>query len=114
MKVSIVVPVLNPGSSWQDWLKSIDKQSVVICEKVIIDSSSTDGYVEQSLEYGYKIISIHQNEFDHGATRQLALSHIGNSDIVVYLTQDAILENSHSIKNLIDVFEDDAIAIAYG
>ena len=114
LKVSVVVPVLNPGGSWSCWLRTVDDQSVQFCEKIIIDSTSTDGSVEQSSQHGFKIFTIEQSDFDHGATRQSALEYTGDADIVVFLTQDALLENNNSIKQLIEAFNDDEVAIAYG
>lgn len=114
LKISLVVPTYNPGKIWLEWLNAVAIQTIPADTKLIIDSSSSDGSVEQSSQYGFKVIVIEQNEFDHGGTRQLALDYIDDSDVVVYLTQDAILQNKDSLKNLVEVFNDESVAIVYG
>lgn len=112
--VSLVVVTYNPGLWWSDWLHSVNCQTVPFVKKIIIDSSSDDGCLQRSDLTGFDVVTIMSDEFDHGGTRQLALEYIGDSDIVVYLTQDAILIGEDAIKNLVRAFEDDNVAIAYG
>jgi len=112
--ISIVVPVFNPGETWHDWLEAVGSQSARFFTKVVIDSSSTDGCVGECTEYGFDVIVIPTDDFDHGTTRQLALKYVKESDVVVFLTQDAILSDSDSIRSLVKSFEDERVAIVYG
>ena len=113
-KVAVVVPVYNPGALWPIWLDAVDNQSAKLYKKVVIDSSSSDGFVELSSGYGFDVVVIPNSEFDHGGTRQLAVEFVGDADIIVYLTQDAILQNKDSIRKLIKAFDDPEVAVVYG
>jgi rhamnosyltransferase len=53
-------------------------------------------------------------EFNHGATRQLAVNILSDSDILIYLTQDAILTDFNALRNLTDRFKDESVGVAYG
>jgi rhamnosyltransferase len=55
------------------------------------------------------------SDFNHGGTRNLALSHLpAGTDVVVYMTQDALLADPHALSRLMSVFADPAVACAYG
>jgi rhamnosyltransferase len=59
------------------------------------------------------VIIIHQNEFDHGGTRAKAAS-LAEGEILVYMTQDALPYNEHTVENILKVFDDNRIGAAYG
>jgi rhamnosyltransferase len=45
----------------------------------------------------------------------LALSHLpAGTDVVVYMTQDALLADPHALSRLVSVFPDPDVACAYG
>jgi len=52
--------------------------------------------------------------FSHGGTRQLAVDLLPEAEIVVFLTQDAILTDRDAISNLVNRFDDPAIGLVYG
>ncbi|HMT03419.1 MAG TPA: hypothetical protein PKD00_08965, partial [Burkholderiales bacterium] len=66
---------------------------------------SLDNTLEIAKQYNFENRVIKNEEFDHGATRELALEILEDADIIVYLTQDVLLANSDSIVNLINIFE---------
>jgi rhamnosyltransferase len=49
-----------------------------------------------------------------GATRQLAAEHLADCDIIVFLTQDAILARVDSLEEIVRCFDDSTVAVAYG
>lgn len=113
-QVQLLVPTRNPGGGWDSWLSALARQQPAI-GGFIIDSSSNDGANFSSLPDGLKLISIAVAEFNHGGTRNLALSHIDSAtDIVVLMTQDALLVNSNSIARLVAAFNDPDVACAFG
>jgi rhamnosyltransferase len=63
-------------------------QTSVPDEVLIIDSSSEDDTVERAKHYGWRTHVIPREEFDHGGTRNLAVS-MSNGDFLVFLSQDA-------------------------
>lgn len=115
MNFAVIVPTLNPGPAWQAWLEAFAEQSVQPVQAVVIDSGSSGPEIEQSQKYGFEIIRIAKSEFNHGGTRQLAVQHLrSDCDVVVFLTQDAILASPMALKNLLAAFDDASVAAAYG
>ena len=109
----IVVPTLNAAQDWKKFapalLACVDPGQVLI-----VDSESTDGTVDRALAAGFRVHSIARCEFNHGGTRQLAAEMLPDSDILVYLTQDAILADSAAITRLVAALDDPTVAAAYG
>jgi len=79
---------------------------------LIIDSSSEDRTVDIARELDVKIHTIPQNEFNHGATRELGRELLG-TDIVVMMTQDAYAIDSLLIKKLTSPIIDRKCSVAY-
>lgn len=115
MKFALIVPTLNPGTRWREWLHAYQRQTISPSQAIIIDSNSADGCVEAAREYGFSCINIDEEEFDHGTTRQMALALISaDIEFVILLTQDAILADSQSFQKLLTAFTDTRVAAAYG
>jgi len=82
---------------------------------VILDSASTDGTVFSALPADWKYLRIEKADFNHGDTRSQALQHVQpGTDVVVFMTQDAILATPESLNALLSAFADTAVACAYG
>lgn len=111
-KRALVIPTLN-AMAQLGALLGATKQQFCQCDLIVIDSDSTDDTVETVSQYGAKVHLINRCDFDHGATRQLALS-LTDADILVYMTQDAILADEHAIENIIKAFDDPKVGCAYG
>jgi rhamnosyltransferase len=114
LKVSILIPTLNAGKEWLKVLESINEQNYEFEKKIIVDSGSTNNTVGLAKEFGFEVIEIDKKEFNHGATRQLLVNRSLNSDLCVFLTQDAILASSESISDIVKVFYDPEVGMAYG
>lgn len=88
---TIIVPVLN-AAAWLPALLDVlsnlvDKQGY---QCIIIDSESDDETPELCLAcHQIEFITIPRSEFDHGATRNLAIEY-ARADTLVYLSQDAL------------------------
>lgn len=111
---SIVVPTYNGGKVWVDSLSQIKKQEAVPKEVLVVDSSSTDRTASLAKENNLKVIEISVRDFNHGKTRQLALDKIQHVDVVVFITQDAVIEDKNTITKLLEVFTDVDIGAVYG
>jgi rhamnosyltransferase len=82
---------------------------------LVLDSESTDGTQEAAWQAGCRVVSIPRASFDHGATRQSAVTHVSeDTKILVYLTQDAILAQPDALAKIVAPFEDESIGVAYG
>ena len=120
----VIVPTHNPGpAAWLKWLQALQNQNCKPMQVVVVDSDSSDGTPELSLQAGHTLLRIQARDFNHGATRQWALDHVLKSakdmgatlpEFVVYLTQDAILASPQSLRELLDSFQDPLVAAAFG
>jgi rhamnosyltransferase len=116
--VAIIVPAWNASKTWETFSQSLAENlkaaGIPSTSVLFIDSSSADNTAALVVSAGYRIHTIPQSEFDHGATRQLGVDLMEKSDILVFLTQDAVLEKSDSIARLLRAFEDPSIGACYG
>ena len=80
----------------------------------MIDSESIDGTPELAKKDGFKVFQIPRSTFNHGATRRYAANLAEHADILVYLTQDAVLANPEALSELVKPFEDPSVVASYG
>lgn len=111
---AVVVPTLNAGEEWKRWMSAMELQTLQPSKVLIIDSDSDDQTAILSKAGGYDVHRIDRACFNHGATRQLALELVPDAEILVYLTQDAILSAPGALKEIVLAFEDESIGAAYG
>ena len=114
MRAGLLVPTLNAGARWADWLTALASQSRQPDAVIVIDSGSSDGTATQARAAGLPVVSIPPEQFDHGGTRNLGVASLTGCDIIVCLTQDAILADPHALAHLLSAFDDAKVAMAYG
>jgi rhamnosyltransferase len=114
LQIALIIPTYNAAGHWCDLLEGIQNQSVAPHQVIVIDSSSTDGTPLAARSAGFTVLNIAPEEFNHGATRQLAAQHALNADVLIYLTQDAIPCDCDSFKNLVSAFGDPEVGAAFG
>ena len=110
----VFVPTLNPGAQWLDWVAALKSQSLVPDQVVVIDSGSEDSTCQIAADAGFDVDSIDIASFNHGGTRQSVIDQYRDYDFVVYLTQDAILENADSLSALMSFFMGKNVAAVCG
>ena len=130
----VIVPTYNPGrEAWVKWVQALQLQNCKPMQVVVVDSGSVDGSLALSQQAGFTVLHTEAKSFNHGATRQWALNqgflnpepisaisptlsatHSTPPDFIVFLTQDAILANPHSLAELLQAFQDPQVAAAYG
>lgn len=113
-KVGLIVPTLNAGSLWQSWLKAYLQQTRKPDCLLVIDSSSGDNTAGLARAQGFEVQIIPKSEFNHGGTRQSGVNRLAEVDIIVFLTQDALLASPDAIERLLAVFDDQQVGAAYG
>ncbi|SFR14255.1 glycosyltransferase family 2 protein [Desulfoscipio geothermicus] len=113
-RFAVVIPTLNGGHTFERLLASVDDQILKPNRKIVIDSGSDDDTVNIAKKYNWEIVLISKEEYNHGATRQMGVKLVTDCDIVVYLTQDAILTNSETLTSIISNFKQSDIGAAYG
>lgn len=114
MKFVLCIPTLNAGDAWSRVIDAIQNQSVSPDSIFVIDSGSIDNTAELAEQVGFRVARIARKDFGHGKTRQLAISFAPESDVIVYMTQDAILANPSALSALLRPFEDVSVGAVYG
>ena len=105
--VDVVIPVYKPDKKLQMVISRLMGQTIVPSNIFLIHtrSSEDDWHTEQLLqevqtEYSVdQLVSIAQEEFDHGGTRDMAM-HLCKSQYVLMMTQDAMPKNGKLIETL--------------
>ena len=113
LSIDVVVPTLNASGDWESFASSL-LANVAAEQVLIIDSSSTDGTAEIARAVGFRLHTVARADFNHGGTRQLAAELLPDADVLVYLTQDAVLAGDDAIDKLLEAFADPDVAAVYG
>ncbi len=116
--LSVIIPTWN-GARWlEQLLTMLEQQTLVPDEILLIDSGSTDATSAIADRHDVEVLSIKQQDFDHGGTRTLAAAH-ASGDILVFMTQDAIPADKEALQRLVQPLLDQEnpqqkIAATYG
>jgi|GEM_PF-1693744 len=118
-KVGAVIPIYNPSKEFVHVLKALDSQTYPISQVVVIDSSPNRGLWndqkivdENCSQLKSEYLHILPEEFDHGKTRNLGVSKLFDEDVVLFLTQDAIISKD-CVENLVDFLNRNSLAGVY-
>lgn len=114
MKLGLCIPTYNAEKELELTLGSLNPALSLFYRRIAIDSSSKDATLSLLHSANFETMVIPSAEFDHGGTRQLGVEILHDCDIIVFMTQDAILTSPQSIERLIKPFDDPAIGAAYG
>jgi rhamnosyltransferase len=79
---------------------------------LVVNSSSNDGTVELAEQLGAGVLVVPRNQFNHGATREIARRALG-TDIVVMMTPDATPVSQDLLDNLVRPIVHGKASIAY-
>jgi glycosyltransferase involved in cell wall biosynthesis len=89
VSVSVVIPTYNAGSEFRPLLrKLLSQKGLKSIEVVIVDSGSTDGTAELSVQLGCKVVRISQSEFSHSHSRNVGAD-ASTGELLVFMVQDA-------------------------
>lgn len=115
VNVQIIIPIFNPTEKFHKLLCSLKEQTLSQFNVLIIDSGADKSYMSWIWDkQRFTTKTIEQREFNHGGTRQMGIDLFPNKDVYVFFTQDAILADSNSLENIVNVFADGNIGCAYG
>jgi rhamnosyltransferase len=113
MNPSLVIPTLNAGPLLEEVLAAVDRQpGATALERVAFDSGSTDGTVGCLERHGFRVSVIDKRDFNHGATRDLAIERT-TGDVIVLLTQDATPADEQWLPRLLACYDDPQVGAAY-
>lgn len=113
MNISVIIPTLNAEATIGKLLDSLLSQALKPAEIIIIDSSSEDRTVSIAKQKDVKVFLIDRKAFNHGGTRNLAADK-AISEILVFMTQDALPFNTNMLSNLIKPLAKHDVAASYG
>ena len=112
--ITVVIPTYNAGNKFRECVEILSKQTANIVEVLVIDSSSNDETADIARDFGFNVEVIPKSEFGHGKTRQYALEK-AKTEIVVFMTQDALLKDEESVQNLVEfLISNEDLAAVYG
>lgn len=114
LTVDIIIPVYRPDEKYIRLLQGLKKQTYPIQNIIIMNTERK--YYESDRYPKLPNIEIHhipKSEFDHGGTRNQGVQY-SHSDIVLFLTQDAVPVDHHLVENIIKPFDDQAVGAVYG
>lgn len=113
MSYSVIIPTMNAVALLPPLLDSLYHQTLAADEILVVDSASSDGTTRLARERGCVLVSIPRTEFDHGGTRQMAAG-LAKGNILVFLTQDALPADPHSLEALVSPFSDPRVGAVCG
>lgn len=113
-KVGLIVPTLDAGGLWESWLQALARQTRKPDYLLVIDSSSSDGTADLARAHGFAVKRIDKAEFNHGGTRQAGVAMLPGAEIIVFMTQDAVLAGPRALERLLAAFDDGRVGAAYG
>jgi len=113
LRASLVIPTLNAGPLLDEVLEAVDRQpGAADLEKVAVDSGSRDDTVARLQAHDFTVHHVHKRDFNHGATRDLAISKT-EGDVILLLTQDATPVDENWLPALLACYDDPAVGAAY-
>lgn len=129
LSVDIIIPTYRPDDQFYKLLGRLLKQTVKTIDKVdeaaeeylnkIFIINTEEKYFDkdkfQKVCKGSKQIEVRhitRQEFDHGGTRNFAAS-LSTSDVIMFMTQDAMPEDYRLVENLIKPLKKENVAVAY-
>lgn len=106
IKASVIIPTWNAGAIFKKVIKRLKEQNTPWkYEIVVIDSGSKDDTVEFIQRNPDVILhTIPNDEFQHGRTRNLAIS-MTKGEFVAVLTQDALPVDQYWLYNMVTAIE---------
>lgn len=106
LKASVIIPTWNAGEIFKEVIKKLQEQEAPWqYEIIVVDSGSSDGtieFLEQNTDI--QLYQIKNSEFQHGRTRNLAISYT-KGEFVAVLTQDALPVDEYWLYNLVTSLE---------
>lgn len=113
-QTGIIIPTLNAAEYLKILFPLLAEQGVPLTNICVVDSASDDETVAMALDFGASVTIIPRKDFNHGGTRRMASELDLGTEILVYMTQDAIPADAQAIQNLVAAFADPSVGMAYG
>lgn len=105
-KVDVIIPTYRPGTDLVHLLQRLQKQDYPVHKILIMNTE--EAYWNRKWEAECDILEVHhltKESFDHGGTRKAAAA-LSDSEIMIFMTQDALPADKHLISSLLKPFEE--------
>lgn len=119
LSLDIIIPTYKPGEKFDKLLKRLTSQTkrpnhiyIINTEEKYLETSRYERYMQEGIDY-ITVIHIKKEEFDHGGTRNYGAS-LSKSDIVMFMTDDAVPADEYLIENILKAFRHEGVAACYG
>jgi rhamnosyltransferase len=109
MKVSVIIPTLNPGPALSKLAAMLEQQTLPPTEVIVIDSASEH---LNGVPARWKIIPISRETFDHGGTRNRAAK-TATGDILIFLSQDVMPADTDWLRQLVSALVDGGASASF-
>lgn len=113
-KIDVLIPVYKPDKSFNTVISRLLNQKIKVNKIIIINTVDHKSGELKNIWNSDKILikNIQKSEFNHGLTRNYGMT-LSDADYVMCMTQDAIPADRHLIDQLIKVFENEDVIVAY-
>lgn len=116
--VDVIIPVYKPDKKFSHLLQMLKKQTYPV--KRIIVMNTERMYWNEHAYKGIRGMEVHhltKEEFDHGATRNLAAWY-SEADVMIFMTDDAVPADEYLVERLVEGLDEkgpggETVAMAY-
>ena len=113
MTTSIVIRALNEAAHLPALFESLEEQSQVPDEVILVDSGSTDASVEIAESHGARIVHIPPVEFTFGRALNWGCE-AAKGELLVFVSAHVYALSENWLQDLVAPFEDERIGLSYG
>ena len=113
LTVTVIIPVYRPGEKFRELMRRLAAQTVKP-ERILI-MNTEEQYFDPEAIRGIPNVSVYhlkKSEFDHGGTRDRG-ARMAETDLLLFMTMDAVPENTHLIEEICRPFADSRVCAAY-
>ena len=113
MEVDVLIPVYRPDGKLTELLKRLKMQNYPIHRVILMNTEEKHFPAELTGIWDrVEVYHLAKEEFDHGGTRDRGVR-MSTADLVVCMTQDAMLADETLIEELVKPFDDPEVWAAY-
>lgn len=111
--VTVIIPTWKPGEELKKLIDRLEKQTAAPDRIFIVNTEERYfPFAEGELPANVRVMHIGKQDFDHGGTRDRA-ARMCDTDLLVFMTQDALPADTHLLEQLTDCFSDPDVGAAY-
>lgn len=109
--VDVIIPTYRPGRKFVRLLGMLREQSYPIHQIIVVNTEKK--YLDEKGMEDVLVRHISQEEFDHGASRNLGVS-LSQADYFIMMTDDAVPADRFLVERLVEALAEPDVAEAYG